>query len=103
MKGIERNYNEELTPQKNGLQRGLRDVNGYMILNRESKTEYAKNGMDVILTIPVTLQSRVEQMCDKMKEKMGARQIMVTVMEAETGKMLILATSNRFLSAGARR
>jgi cell division protein FtsI (penicillin-binding protein 3) len=96
MKGIERNYNEELTPQKNGLQRGLRDVNGYMILNRESKTEYAKNGMDVILTIPVTLQSRVEQMCDKMKEKMGARQIMVTVMEAETGKMLILATSNRF-------
>ncbi len=96
MKGIERNYNEELTPQKNGLQRGLRDVNGYMILNRESKTEYAKNGMDIVLTIPVTLQSRVEQMCDNMKEKMGARQIMVTVMEAETGKMLILATSNRF-------
>ncbi|MGB6018283.1 MAG: penicillin-binding protein 2 [Sulfurimonadaceae bacterium] len=96
MKGIERNYNEELTPLKNGLQRGLRDVNGYMILNRESKTEYAENGMDVRLTIPVTLQSRVEQMCDKMKEKMGARQIMVTVMEAETGKVLILASSNRF-------
>jgi len=96
MKGIERNYNEELDPQKNGLQRGLRDVNGYMILNRESKTEYAENGMDVRLTIPVTLQSRVERMCDTMKEKMGARQIMVTVMEAESGKMLVLASSNRF-------
>ncbi len=96
MKGIERNYNDELTPQKNGLQRGPRDVNGYMILNKESKTEYAENGMDVKLTIPVTLQSRVEQMCDEMKEKMGAVQIMVTVMEAETGRMLVLATSNRF-------
>ncbi|MEN8146941.1 MAG: penicillin-binding protein 2 [Campylobacterota bacterium] len=103
MKGIERNYNEELTPQKNGLQRGLRDVNGYMILNGESKTEYAKNGMDVKLTIPVTLQSRVEQMCDTMKEKMGARQIMVTVMEAETGKMLILASSNRFKPKDIRK
>lgn len=96
MKGIERNYNEELTPQKNGLQRGPRDVNGFMILNKESKTEYAENGMDVKLTIPVTLQSRVEKMCDAMKEKMGAVQIMVTVMDAETGKMLVLATSNRF-------
>ncbi len=96
MKGIERNYNQELNPQQNGLQRGLRDVNGYMILNKESHTEYAKNGYDVKLTIPVTLQSRVERMCDHMKEKMGARQIMVTVMDAESGRMLILASSNRF-------
>jgi len=95
-KGIERQYNEELTPQKNGLQRAPRDVNGYMILNKESSTKYAENGLDVKLTIPVTLQSRVEQMCDKMKAKMGARQIMVTVMEAQTGKMLVLASSNRF-------
>ncbi|MDA3945195.1 MAG: penicillin-binding protein 2 [Helicobacteraceae bacterium] len=96
MKGIERNYNEELNPRQNGLQRGPRDVNGYMILNKESHTEYAENGFDVKLTIPVTLQSRVERMCDKMQEKMGSRQIMVTVMDSETGKMLVLATSNRF-------
>jgi len=95
-KGIERQYNEELTPIRNGLQRGPRDVNGYMILNKESHTRYAENGLSVKLTIPVTLQSRVEQMCDKMKAKMGARQVMVTVMEAETGKMVVLATSNRF-------
>ena len=95
-KGIERQYNEELTPLKNGLQRAPRDVNGYMILNKESTTKYAENGLSVKLTIPVTLQSRVEQMCDKMKKKMGARQIMVTVMEAKSGKMLVLASSNRF-------
>jgi len=96
MKGIERRYNDELTPKQNGLQRGPRDVNGYMILNKESRTEYAVNGLDIKLTIPVTLQSRIERMCDKMKEKLGARQIMVTVMEADTGRMLILASSNRF-------
>ena len=96
MKGIERRYNEELSPRQNGLQRGLRDVNGYMILNKESHTEYAVNGLDVQLTIPVTLQSRIEKMCDMMKEKLGAKQVMVTVMEAETGKMRVLATSNRF-------
>ena len=95
-KGIERQYNEELTPVHNGLQRGRRDVNGYMILNKESVTRYAENGLDVKLTIPVTLQSRVEQMLSRMKKKMGARQIMVTVMEAETGRILVLASSNRF-------
>ena len=103
MKGIERRYNEELSPRQNGLQRGLRDVNGYMILNKESHTEYAVNGLDVQLTIPVTLQSRIEKMCDMMKEKLGAKQVMVTVMEAETGKMRVLATSNRFRPKDIRR
>lgn len=102
-KGIERQYNEELTPQKDGLQRAPRDVNGYMILNKESKTTYPENGLDVKLTIPVTLQSRVEKMCDKMKAKMGARQIMVSVMDAESGKMLVLATSNRFKPKDIKR
>ncbi|WP_345975426.1 penicillin-binding protein 2 [Sulfurimonas sp. HSL3-7] len=96
MKGIERKYNDDLSPRQDGLQRGPRDVNGYMILNKESHTKYALNGLDVKLTIPVTLQSRVERMCDKMQEKMGARQIIVTVMESETGRMRVLATSNRF-------
>jgi len=96
MKGIERRYNDELAPRQDGRQHGLRDVNGYIILNKESHTEYPLNGLDVRLTIPVTLQSRIEKMCDKMQEKMGAKQVMVTVMEAETGKMRVLATSNRF-------
>ncbi len=95
-KGIERKYNKTLMPESNGLQRGRRDVNGFMILNKESHTKYPQNGFDVKLTIPVRLQSRVEQMCDKMKAKMGAQQIMVSVMEAETGRMLVLASSNRF-------
>jgi len=95
-KGIEKKYNDELMPLSNGKQRGRRDVNGFMILNKESTTTNAQNGLDVKLTIPVTLQSRVEQMCDKMKAKMGAKQILVTVMEAETGRILVLATSNRF-------
>ena len=103
MKGIERRYNEALTPRQNGLQRGPRDVNGYMILNKESHTKYAINGLDVKLTIPVTLQSRVERMCDRMQEKLEAKQVMVTVMETETGKMRVLATSNRFKPKDIRK
>lgn len=103
VKGLEKQYDEELHPSQNGKQYGPRDVNSYMILNKESYTKPAIDGLDVMLTIPVTLQIRIEKMLDARKEKIGAREIMAVVMDSQTGAILSLASSNRFLPKAIKR
>lgn len=103
VKGLEKQYDEELHPSQDGKQYGPRDVNSYMILNKESFTKPPINGLDIKLTIPVTLQIRIEKMLDKRKEKIGSREIMAVVMDAKTGSVLALASSNRFLPKAIKR
>ena len=67
-----------------------------MILNKKSYTKPDKNGLNIQLSIPVTLQKRVEQVLSKMKEKLKAEEIMAVVMESSTGKIISMASSNRF-------
>lgn len=97
VKGIERRFENELQAKEDELSQGLRDVNSYIILNKNSFTKQEVNGLDVKLTIPISLQMRVENMLDIMKEDLRAKEIMVSVMEASTGKVLAMASSNRFL------
>ena len=96
VKGIEKSFNFALNAQQDGKQFGPRDVNNYMILNKKSYTKPDIDGLNVQLSIPVTLQKRVEQSLSKMKEKLKAEEIMAVVMESSTGKILSLASSNRF-------
>ena len=97
VKGIERRFENELQAKEDELSQGLRDVNSYIILNKNSFTKQEVNGLDVKLTIPISLQMRVENMLDIMKEDLRAKEIMISVMEASTGKVLAMASSNRFL------
>ncbi len=97
VKGLERRFENELQAKEDELSQGLRDVNSYIILNKNSFTKQEVNGLDVKLTIPISLQMRVENMLDVMKEDLRAKEIMISVMEASTGKVLTMASSNRFL------
>ncbi len=96
VKGIEKRFDEELNPRQNEIISGQRDVNGYIILNKESFIQPKINGLDIVLTIPLALQLKIEKMLDKEKQKLGAKEIFVGVMESKTGKILALASSNRF-------
>ncbi len=96
IKGLEKFFDEELNPQQNKTQKALRDVNGYLILNRQSQAKRQINGLTVKLNIPITLQARVETITDKIKEQLKADEIIATVMESKTGKIIALASSNRF-------
>jgi cell division protein FtsI (penicillin-binding protein 3) len=97
VKGIEKSFDDGLNIQQDGKQFGPRDVNNYMILNKKSFTKPDIDGLNVQLTIPVTLQKRVEKSLSKMKEKLDADEIMAVVMESSTGKVISLASSNRYL------
>ncbi|MBN2871047.1 MAG: penicillin-binding protein 2 [Campylobacterales bacterium] len=96
IKGLEKFFDEELNPQQNKARKALRDVNGYLILNKQSDVKHQINGLTVKLNIPIALQARVEAVTDRIKEQLKADEIIATVMEAKTGKIIALASSNRF-------
>lgn len=96
VKGLEKYYNAELNARRNGKQVAPRDVNNYMILNKESFTKTAIGGLAVKINIPVTLQIHVEKILDQHKAALRAGEIMAAIMDAENGKILTLASSNRF-------
>ncbi|CAA6818752.1 MAG: Cell division protein FtsI [Peptidoglycan synthetase] (EC [uncultured Sulfurovum sp.] len=95
-KGLEKNYNEHITSKKDGYFKGKRDVLGAVIHDKNSIDSERVDGLDLHLNIPLALQRRVELMIDAMKEKLDAQEILVGVMESQTGKVLSLASTERF-------
>ncbi len=96
VKGLEKRFDRELSARQDGSSRGYRDVNSYIILNKDSFTKPKIDGLDIKLTIPIAVQIRVERMLDSMKKKLDATQIMCVIMNSHTGDVLAMASSNRF-------
>jgi len=103
VKGLEKRFDEELQPRQDGSSRGKRDVNSYIILNKESFTKQKINGLDIKLTIPISLEIKIERMLDTMKKKLKAKQIMIAIMNSSNGNVLAMASSNRFLPKHIKR
>jgi len=103
VKGLEKRFEEELLARQDGFSRGPRDVNSYIILNKNSYTKPSIDGLDIKLTIPLALQIKIERMLDEMKKEIRAKQIMLALMESQTGKVLAVASSNRFFPKSIKR
>jgi len=95
-KGLEGRYNKHIKAKKNGFFRGKRDVLGAVIHDKDSITSERVDGLNLHLNISLDIQRRIEFMLDKMKKEIDAEQIMVGVMQSHTGKILSLATTERF-------
>jgi len=95
-KGLERNYEKHITSKKDGFFKGKRDVNSRVIHDKNSIKKQRVDGLDLHLNIPLALQRRVEMMLDTMKSNLDADEIIVGVMESNTGKVLTLASSERY-------
>jgi len=103
VKGLEKRFDDELSPRQNGLLRGKRDVASYIILNKESFYKRKIDGLDIKLTIPLSFEIRIEKMLEKMKKELDAKEIMIAIMDAHTGRIYALASSNRYLPKKIRR
>jgi len=103
VKGLEKRFDADLAARQNGFSRGKRDVNSYIILNKESFTKQKINGLDIKLTIPVSLQIRIERLLDSMKKELRAKEIMIAIMDSHTGRVYAMASSNRYLPKAIRR
>ena len=96
IKGLEKAYSDYLKPEANGLIKGKRDVLGTPLRDGQSKEIKRVDGMDLHLNIELDFQRSVEKVIDAMKKQVAAQEIMVAVMDSRTGKILSLATSERF-------
>ncbi|MBA1438746.1 MAG: penicillin-binding protein 2 [Epsilonproteobacteria bacterium] len=96
VKGIEKRWDDELSARQDEFSRGKRDVNGYIILNKESFSKPKLNGLDLKLTIPVAFQIKVERILDAMKKQLDAKEIMLALMDSKTGDIYAMASSNRY-------
>jgi cell division protein FtsI (penicillin-binding protein 3) len=96
IKGLEKQFDDSLQARRDGYAYAPRDVNNYKRLTKESLYTPTLDGYNLQLTIPVTLQIRVEKITDAMKAYLGADEIMAVIMDSRTGEILSLASSNRF-------
>ncbi len=96
IKGIENSYQDLLESRVNGKKQAERDVNNYLILNKASTILRTQDGPSLVLNIPLELQRRTEHMLSMAKKDYNAKEILCSIMESKSGKVLVLASSNRF-------
>jgi len=94
--GLEKEFNTALNTTQDGILKGEKDILSYILFNKKSQITQRKDGEDIHLTIPLKLQRNIELMLDRYKVKLEAEEIIVSVMESDTGKILSLASSNRY-------
>ncbi|WP_258437076.1 peptidoglycan D,D-transpeptidase FtsI family protein [Helicobacter monodelphidis] len=96
VKGIEGSYNGELEPLANGRMEGARDIGFNLILNREAFYRERSDGYSLSLSVPLKLQKKIERLLDEENQRIGAKEVIAGIMDAESGKILALATTKRF-------
>lgn len=103
IKGIEKQFDDDLQARRDGYAYAPRDANNYKRLTKQSRYLPAQDGLDLQLTIPVTLQIRAEKIADAMKAYLRADEVMAVIMDSRSGAILTLASSNRFLPTHIRK
>ncbi len=94
--GLEKYYDEQLEGIQSTLIEGRRDVRGNIILDQNSEAKNRIDGYDILTSIYIKLQKRVEKILDKEANAFGAKEIIASVMESSTGNIVALATSRRY-------
>lgn len=94
--GVEKYRDGILSPKRDGKILGMADKGGNIILNRHAKTHERTDGFQVQLTIPLTLQSKIQDILNDAHKKYKAEQIVAGIMDPTTGEILALASSSSF-------
>ncbi len=95
--GLEKYYAKELEGLQSTQITGRRDVRNNIILDNESEVKNRYDGYNVVTSISLKLQKSIEKLLLSHKEKLGAKEIMVAVMESKSGNLLAVASSRRFI------
>ena len=94
--GLEEYYNIYLHSKQNGIIKGSRDVYGNIIYDKSVYIKHAINGNNLKLNINLVLQREIEKLLDSQKQKFNADEVMAAVMDSKSGKIIAIASSNRY-------
>lgn len=96
VKGIERYYEDKLASVQDSLVVGSRDISNAIILDGNSISTRRFDGYDVHLNVSLKMQKIIENVLDKQQKTLDAKEVIIAVINSETGEFVTLATSNRF-------
>lgn len=96
VKGSEKGADEYLKAKKDGKAQGYRDIGFNIIANNYSTQVDKKDGLDITLTIPLRLQKKLEELVDMQNQRLQAKEVLVGIMDSQSGKILSIASSQRF-------
>ncbi|EMC5233028.1 peptidoglycan D,D-transpeptidase FtsI family protein [Campylobacter coli] len=96
VKGLEKYYDDCLSPLQNEKIQGLKDIGGNIILNLNSLQQKKIDGCLLYLNISLKLQKSIEKAIDGRNEDLKANEIIVGVMDSKTGQIIALASSRRY-------
>lgn len=96
VKGIEKVYEEYLSATQDELIIGPRDLANTVILSGDAKDKTRIDGYNVVLNIPLKLQKLLEKLADEGREFLMAKEVVIAVMEAKSGKIIALVSSARY-------
>jgi cell division protein FtsI (penicillin-binding protein 3) len=96
VKGVERYYEDRLVSIQDAITSGSRDISNAIILNRHSVSSTKIDGFDIHLSVSLKLQKVIENLIDRYKEDLEAKEIIVAIMHSKSGALLSLASSNRY-------
>jgi len=94
--GLELYYNDVLSAKQDGYKIGYRDVYGNIIYDKSAKIKRPINGKDIKLNINLALQRKIEKFLSFQKQKFQAKEVLAAVMDSKSGKILAIASSNRY-------
>ncbi len=103
IKGLEKYYQDTIAPKQDGLIRGKRDIGNNIILNKEAFVKQRVDGYNVHLNINMYLQKSLEKLLDNHKADLEAKEIIAAIMDASSGKILAMASSNRYIPKKIRK
>ncbi|SMC08335.1 peptidoglycan D,D-transpeptidase FtsI family protein [Nitratiruptor tergarcus] len=96
IKGLEKYYESKISPKQDGVIRGKRDIGNNIILNKEAFIKKRLDGYNLHLNVNMLLQKNIENILDTQKADLEAKEIIAAVMESNSGKILAIASSNRY-------
>ena len=94
--GVEKYRDGILTSKRDGKIMGQADRSGNIIFNKDSQMINREDGFNIKLTIPLTLQSKMQDILEEANKRYKAQQIVAGIMDPHTGEILALASSASF-------
>lgn len=96
IKGIEKYYDYYISPIKNELIEGPRDIGDNIIYEKQSLKAKRLDGYNVNLNISLRIQKLVEELLDERVDRYQAKEIVAGILNSKTGEILTLATNLRY-------
>jgi cell division protein FtsI (penicillin-binding protein 3) len=95
--GLEKYYADKLEGIQSTKIVGRRDVRNKIILDKDSEVKNRIDGYDIITSINIRLQKKIEQILDAHQIRTESKEIIASVMDSQTGDIVAIASSRRFI------